>query len=54
MHDCVARIARTYHEAVTYQPTSRYWPLQWCELFVFLAAALLLAGACAWRIRKSG
>jgi len=53
-HDCVARIARTYHEVVTYQPASRYWPLQWYELLVFLAAALLLAGACAWRVRRAG
>jgi hypothetical protein len=54
MHECVARIARTYHEAVTYQPASRYWPLQWYELVLFLAAAVLLAGACAWRIRRTG
>lgn len=54
MHDCVARLAATYHEVVTYQPASRYWPLQWHELCVFLAAALLLAGACAWRVRKIG
>jgi hypothetical protein len=54
MQECVARIAATYHEVVTYQPASRYWPLQWYELCVFLAAALLLAGACAWRVRKIG
>ena len=53
-HDCVARIAATYHEVVSYQPASRYWPLQWYELGVFLAAALLLAAACAWRVRKIG
>jgi ABC-2 family transporter protein len=53
-HDCVARIAATYHEVVTYQPASRYWPLQWYELGVFLTAALLLAAACAWRVRKTG
>ena len=29
-------------------------PLQWCELCVFLTAALLLAGACAWRVRRIG
>jgi hypothetical protein len=52
--ECVARIAVTYHEAVTYQPASRYWPLQWHELCVFLAAALLLAGACAWRVHRIG
>lgn len=54
MHDCVARIAATYHEVVTYQPASRYWPLQWAELGVFLTAALLLAAACAWRVRRIG
>lgn len=54
MHDCVARIAATYHEVVTYQPASRYWPLQWEELAVFVAAALVLAVACAWRVRRIG
>lgn len=53
-HECVARVATTYHEVVTYQPASRYWPLQWYELCLFLAAALLLAGACAWRVRRIG
>lgn len=54
MHDCVARIAAAYHELVTYQPASRYWPLQWAELGIFLTAALLLAAACAWRVRGIG
>jgi ABC-2 family transporter protein len=54
VHDCVARVAATYHEVVTYQPASRYWPLQWYELSVFLTAALLLAAACAWRVRRIG
>jgi len=53
-HACVARVATTYHEVVTYQPASRYWPLQWYELGLFLVAALLLAGACAWRVRRIG
>jgi hypothetical protein len=53
-HDCVSRIATMYHEVVTYQPASRYWPLQWYELCAFLAAALLLAGACAWLVRRIG
>jgi hypothetical protein len=54
MQQCVTRLAVTYHEVVTYQPAGRYWPLQWLELGVFLAAALLLAGACAWRVRRIG
>jgi hypothetical protein len=52
--ECVARIAAVYHELITYQPASRYWALQWYELGVFLAAALLLAAACAWRVRRIG
>jgi hypothetical protein len=54
MRECVARIATTYHEVVTYQPASRYWPLQWHELCLFLVAALALALACAWRVRRIG
>jgi hypothetical protein len=54
MHQCVARLAVTYHEVVAYQPPGRYWALQWLELGVFLAAALLLAGACEWRVRRIG
>ena len=50
MRDCVSRLAATYHEVLTYQPPNRYWPLQGRELCVFLAVALLLAGACAWRV----
>jgi len=51
--DCVAKIGTAYHEAVAYQPASRYWPLQWYELAIFLGAALILATACLWRIRRS-
>jgi hypothetical protein len=50
MRDCVSRLATTYHEVLTYQPANRYWPLQGRELCVFLAVALLLAGACTWRV----
>lgn len=54
MQDCVARVGETFHEVVTYQPASRYWPLQWYELAIFLAAATMLAGLCAWRVRRIG
>jgi hypothetical protein len=53
MQECVARIGTTYHEAVAYQTAGRYWPLQWCELAIFLGAALILAAACVWRIRRA-
>jgi len=38
--------------AVTYQPASRYWALQWCETGVFVALAAGLGGLCYWRIRR--
>lgn len=38
--------------AVTYQPTSRYWPIQWTETGIYLALALALAGFCYWRIGR--
>jgi ABC-type transport system involved in multi-copper enzyme maturation permease subunit len=40
-------------ETVTYQPLSRYWPLQWYETAVYLAVALILAGLCFLRIRPA-
>jgi hypothetical protein len=52
LQDCVAKVGATYHEALAYQPAARYWPLQWYELAIFLGAALVLAAACLWRIRR--
>ena len=37
-----------YREAISYLPTSRYWPLQWTETGIFLALAVALAGFCFW------
>ena len=54
LQDCVARIGASFHEVVTYQPASRYWPLQWYELAAFLGAAVLLGGLCVWRVRRIG
>jgi len=52
LHDCVQKIGATYHVVVTYQPANRYWPLQWFETGVFLAAALAIVGFCFWWIRR--
>jgi hypothetical protein len=38
-------------QTVTYEPASRYWPLQWFETGIYLALALALAGLCLWWIR---
>ncbi|MET9093634.1 ABC transporter permease subunit [Streptomyces cyaneofuscatus] len=37
---------------VAYQPADRYWAFQWIETGLFLALAGLLAGFCAWWLRR--
>jgi hypothetical protein len=37
---------------LSYHPASHFWPLQWAEAGIFLAAAVLLAGFCFWWIRR--
>ena len=50
--DCTARLAATFHQLVTYQPGSRYWPMQWYELAIFLSLSVVLGGFCFWWIRR--
>jgi hypothetical protein len=52
LDNCADQVGKTFHEVVSYQPASRYWPLQWYELAIYLAAAVVLAGFCIWRIRR--
>ncbi|MFJ8018253.1 ABC transporter permease [Streptomyces sp. NPDC096339] len=40
------------HIEVDYQPADRYWTFQWIETGVFLALSGLLAGFCAWWLRR--
>jgi hypothetical protein len=49
---CNASLAGRFHQLVTYQPASRYWPMQWYELAIFLGFAIVLGGFCFWRIRR--
>ena len=48
--------ARAYaaqlREVITCQPAGRYWPFQAYETAIFLALAVILAGACFWWIRR--
>ncbi len=37
---------------ITYQPASHFWPPQWTETGIFVAAAVLLAGFCFWWTRR--
>jgi hypothetical protein len=50
---CFDRLASEgYQQQVSYQPSSRYWTLQWRETGLLLAGAAALAGACFWRVRR--
>lgn len=50
MQTCIEKLG--VHQEVVYQPISRFWTFQWCELGIFLAAAVLLAGFCFWWVRR--
>ena len=49
---CVAKLSATFHQIITYQPASRYWPFGWAELGLFTALALALAAFSAGWIRR--
>ena len=51
-NNCVDKLSKTLHTLVTYQPGSRFWPFQWAETGVFLAAALALCGLTYWWLRR--
>jgi hypothetical protein len=39
-------------QSVTYQPASRFWPLQWIETGIYLLLAAGLGGVCVWQVRR--
>ena len=39
-------------QQVSYQPASRFWPLQWIETGIYLVLAAGLGLLCAWSIRR--
>ncbi len=49
---CVTKLSATFHTVLTYQPASRFWPFQWAEMGIFLAAALALCGLTYWWLRR--
>ncbi len=52
LEECVAQLgAHGYHQRVTFQPGSRFWPLQWLELALYLAMTALLTWFCFRRLR---
>ncbi len=51
-HACIDKLSATFHTVVTYQPANRFWPFQWAEMGIFLAAALALCALTYWWLRR--
>lgn len=49
---CADQAQHVFHLAVTYQPASHYWPLQWLETGIYVALAAVAGGACYWWITQ--
>jgi hypothetical protein len=53
LQSCFAKLARDgYRQQASYQPVSRFWPLQADETAIHLIPAVVLGGICTWRIRR--
>ena len=52
-NDCNTWIASKHlRQLLTYQPASRFWPLQWVETALYLVLAAGLGWLCAWQVRR--
>jgi hypothetical protein len=50
---CTAWIANQHlRQLITFEPASRFWPLQWSEAAIFVGFAVALAWLCAWRVSR--
>ena len=52
VHACIDTLSATFHTLVTYQPADRFWPFQWAELAIFLAAGLALCALVWWWLQR--
>ena len=51
--DCQSALAAMHlRQSVTYQPASRFWPLQCIETGIYLLLAAGLGGVCVWQVRR--
>lgn len=39
-------------QLISYQPASRFWPLQWLEMAIYLVLAAGLGLLCVWQVRR--
>ncbi|MEV8440548.1 transporter [Actinosynnema sp. NPDC051121] len=52
MRECFAQLSDLgYRQHLVYHPASRFWPLQWLELALYLALSALLTWFCFRRLR---
>jgi hypothetical protein len=50
---CYARLARLgYRQQITFQPASRFWPLQRDETAIYLGLTIIVVGLCTWWTRR--
>ncbi|AQW50101.1 translation initiation factor IF-2 [Streptomyces violaceusniger] len=49
---CLARSGATERQYEELHPASHYWPMQWMQAGICLAAAVALAAFCVWWIRR--
>jgi hypothetical protein len=53
LRDCKSALAAMHlRQSVSYQPASRFWPLQWTETGVYLVLAAGLGWVCVWQVRR--
>jgi hypothetical protein len=53
VRDCRNALAAMHlRRSVTYQPASRFWPLQWIETCIYLVLAVGLGWACVSQVRR--
>jgi len=49
---CIDRLSTVYHQSVAYIAPTKYWPMQWLEMGLFIATALVLAGVAIWLVKR--
>jgi hypothetical protein len=53
LRDCRSVLAAMHlRQSVTWQPASRFWPLQWTETGLYLVLGAGLGCVCAWQVRR--
>jgi hypothetical protein len=54
VQEALAKCVNSFHltQYLTYQPASRFWMFQWCELGSYVVLAGLLAWFSVWWIRR--